>query len=92
VPKAPKAPHIPLAERRKIKADAEFDEMMKGEDEEAAIAYDMHSSFHRGVVVNHNSFGLGKVEEIITPDKMVVNFKEGQKILMCVVNTDFAGK
>jgi hypothetical protein len=76
------------AARKKVKADAEFEEMMKGTDPASAISYEMSASFLVGTLMDHKVFGLGKVIELMTPDKAVVHFREGHKILVCVIRTD----
>ena len=74
--------------RKKAKADAEFEELMKDCSTDDAIDYKMNASFEIDSIVNHKVFGFGKVIELITPDKVVVQFREGPKILVCVIRTD----
>jgi len=74
-----------LQAKRLAKAHAEFDEMMSGTSEEAAIPYAVDASFAPDDIVSHKTFGLGKVLEMITPNKMVVQFRDGQRILVCVI-------
>ena len=78
-----------LAAKKKIKADLDFEEMMEGVDQESAINYNIDASFEIDNIVNHSTFGLGKVLELITPDKMTVRFREGEKVLLCVISTDY---
>lgn len=48
-----------------------------------ASNYATTSTFKRGELVNHASFGLGVVREIAGSKKMVVLFEVGEKLMMC---------
>jgi len=71
--------------KKTAKEQAEYDALMADVDPAGAIAYNMNASFGEGDVIDHAAFGLGKVVEVITPDKIRVRFREGEKILVCVL-------
>lgn len=77
------------AERKQVKAYTEFDAMMEGYSSKEGIPYAMTTSFNVDDIMDHSIFGRGRVEEVITPDKAVVNFREGSKVLVCVIKTEF---
>ena len=64
------------------KAINEFDEMIKALGDTKLTPYSTDSSFTLGEFLEHKVFGVGKVVEMISPDKMIVHFLEGQKILI----------
>ena len=66
------------------KAELEFEEMIKELGDTTPIPYSTDSSFEVGDFLEHKVFGIGKVVDLITPDKMTVHFLDGNKILMCV--------
>jgi transcription elongation factor Elf1 len=80
---------LTAAEKKQAKANAEFDAMMEEVAAEASTPYDLTASFKLNDIMDHPVFGLGKVEELITPDKAVIHFREGRKTLVCVISTEF---
>jgi Zn ribbon nucleic-acid-binding protein len=48
-----------------------------------AIPYDMNGKFRTNDLLNHPTFGLGIVKNIIPPNKMEVLFQQGKKLLRC---------
>lgn len=74
--------------KKNAKAQSEYDEMMAGVDPKTAIPYNMQASFGLEDVIDHPVFGLGKVVEIITPNKIRVRFPEGEKVLICVLRLE----
>ncbi|MDD2318977.1 MAG: hypothetical protein PHO83_02895 [Geobacteraceae bacterium] len=48
-----------------------------------ATPYDMNGKFRANELLNHPTFGLGIVKNIIPPNKMEVLFEHGKKLLRC---------
>lgn len=80
---------LTAAEKKLVKINAEFDERVEGFSLENSVPYDMTTSFNLDDIMEHPVFGHGIVEELITPDKAVVHFREGRKTLVCVISTEF---
>ena len=76
--------------KRLAKAEEEYKTVIEGMDMDKAITYDTRASFQPDDLVDHPKFGVGKVTEMITPNKMVVMFKEGFRTLVCVIRNDAA--
>lgn len=47
-----------------------------------AKAYSMRDTYPKGAVVDHSKFGEGYVEEIVPPNKVLVCFEEGDRLLI----------
>jgi len=73
--------------KKLAKSHAEFEDMIKDVDQSTAVSYNINSSFGLDDIIDHKIFGLGKVVELMTPNKMVVQFRDGMKILVCVLTT-----
>ncbi|MFW8601088.1 hypothetical protein ACOHYD_06360 [Desulfobacterota bacterium M19] len=67
------------------KATAAFEALLKGRDSSAGKPYAMTSIFNKNEIINHPVFGLGVVTSIIPANKIEVTFKDGVKILICVL-------
>ena len=50
----------------------------------APVAYNMNGTFPLHSLVEHPTFGVGSVVELLPPDKMDVLFRDGMKRLRCV--------
>jgi len=76
-PASPRAakPDSAAAERE------EWTQLMAEKDVAKAVAYDMNRKFSKGEVVRHPSFGLGIVKQVIVPNKILVLFEVGSKLL-----------
>lgn len=48
-----------------------------------ATPYEINGKYHVNEVLNHSTFGLGIVKNIIPPKKMEVLFQLGKKLLRC---------
>jgi len=48
-----------------------------------AIRYDMNKKFSANDVVAHPTFGVGMVKSVTVPNKMLVLFEDGVKLLRC---------
>ncbi len=81
---APKAPKVPKPTKAE-KAVAYFEEMTSGRDSSKALSYAMKNTFKENDLLNHPTFGLGLVVGTVQPNKIEVLFKEGSKILICVL-------
>ena len=82
--KAPAKPKVTLAVKR---AGEAFDKLLRGRTEDQAIPYAMTSPFIKDDLVNHPTFGLGVVSEIIPPNKIEMTYVEGTKVLICQEKT-----
>ncbi|XPV76472.1 MAG: hypothetical protein ACNI27_00765 [Desulfovibrio sp.] len=52
-------------------------------DESQAKPYAITAIFKDGDVVKHAKFGLGKVLELVPPNKVKILFEEGTKLMIC---------
>ncbi|MBT1070292.1 hypothetical protein [Pelotalea chapellei] len=71
---------------RKDPGEADRDEwaaLRPNMESERAVAYTMDGKFRMNSLVNHSSFGLGVVKQLIPPNKMQVLFQDGMKLLRC---------
>jgi len=66
----------------KTKEQRKWSRLMSKVDEETAVDYAMNETFNANDVINHNTFGLGVVVEVVDPSKMKVAFEEGMKTLV----------
>ncbi len=67
------------------KATAAFEALLKGRDSSESKPYAMTAIFNKNEIINHPTFGLGVVTSIIPANKIEVTFKDGVKILICVL-------
>ncbi|NOX25809.1 MAG: hypothetical protein GXP59_06815 [Deltaproteobacteria bacterium] len=72
--------------KKQQKIEALFDEMIAGIDAGDIIPYAANTCFKDGDIIDHPKFGVGKVLSCITPNKMQVQFREGERILVCVLS------
>jgi len=77
--------------KKQQKIESDYEDAMKGTSAEDAIPYDMGANLGFKDVVDHKIFGLGVVGDVITPNKVEIQFQEGKKILVCVLKTDEPG-
>ncbi len=52
-------------------------------DSGVTVAYRMDRSYRVGDLVNHPTFGVGMVQQVVKPNKMEILFAEGIKSLRC---------
>lgn len=64
---------------------ANFDKLLTGKKLDRAIPYSMTTAFGKNDIVDHPTFGQGVVTSTIQPNKIELTFKEGPKILICVL-------
>jgi hypothetical protein len=69
------------------KAAASFEAMFKERNTAEAKPYAMTATFNNNDIIDHPTFGLGLVTSIIPADKIEVMFKNGSKILICVLKS-----
>ncbi len=67
------------------KAAAAFEALLKGRETSEGKPYAMTAIFDKNEIINHPTFGLGVVTSIIPANKIEVTFKDGVKILICVL-------
>ena len=67
------------------KIETEWEELLNNADPASATPYSMQMSIKDGGLIQHPSFGLGRVINIIRPNKMEVYFRDGVKLLRCSV-------
>ena len=68
------------------KIEAEWKAQLDDADPATATKYSMKMVAKPGMVIQHASFGLGRVVTTTKPNKMDVFFQDGIKILRCTVN------
>lgn len=74
------------ASTRQIKtAAARFEEVLAGRDQALAKPYAITATFQQGDLLDHAYFGPGLVVGTTQPNKIEVLFREGSKILICVL-------
>jgi len=68
------------------KAAADFEALFKDRDTAEAKPYGMTATFKKNDMIDHPTFGLGLVTSTIQADKIEVMFKDGSKLLICVLH------
>ena len=67
------------------KIETEWENLINNADPATATTYNMQMSIKDGGLIQHPNFGLGRVINIIRPNKMEVYFRDGVKLLRCAV-------
>lgn len=67
------------------KIEEEWGELLKDSDPATATPYNMQMKIESGDLIQHPSFGLGRVINVIKPNKMEVYFSIGVKLLRCTL-------
>ena len=65
------------------KSEIEFEKILQGLGENIPTPYTPQSHFSVDEFIEHKVFGVGKVVDLIAPNKFTVHFKTGKKILIC---------
>jgi len=65
-----------------VRAADYWDEKMATKKNMPAVPYSPKATFSLGQVIQHPNFGLGFVEEVKLASKIVVMFRQGEKILI----------
>ena len=68
------------------KIEVEWEEHLDNADPKTAVNYYMTMAAKPGLLLQHPSFGLGRIITTTKPNKMEVFFRDGVKILRCTVN------
>ena len=67
------------------KIETEWEDLLKDLDPTTATLYNMQMTIESGDLIQHPSFGLGRVINVIKPNKMEVYFSGGVKLLRGVI-------
>ncbi len=67
------------------KIEVKWEDLLNGTDSSAATPYNMQMPIKSGDLIQHPSFGLGRVISITRPNKMEVYFRSGVKLLRCTI-------
>ncbi|HDP97558.1 MAG TPA: hypothetical protein ENN22_00030 [bacterium] len=73
------APAAPT--KRRTRRD-KWSRLLDNSDQESAIDYQISDSYEIATAINHKTFGLGVVKNIIDSRKIEVLFQDGEKILI----------
>ena len=68
---------------RTSKAEEQWQALLNDADPATAVPYNLQTPVADGALIQHPSFGLGRVVAIIRPNKMEVYFQSGIKLLRC---------
>jgi len=82
-PSAAKKPVVRRVVDPKKSEREEWATLRPGMDTNRATEYSMTAAYKKKALVNHPIFGLGLVQRVTGPQKMVVLFAEGEKIMRC---------
>lgn len=86
IKKAPAKSKTSAAKVAKInKIETEWEDLVQNIDPATATQYNMKMSPSNGELINHPSFGLGRVTTILKPNKIEVYFRDGIKLLRCSI-------
>ena len=80
----------PKKTKTQLKAEAHFEEVMKGQDPATAKPYSMTGLFRQNELIDHPTFGLGVITAVTLPNKIKVIFKTGSKLLICKLKNPYA--
>jgi hypothetical protein len=64
------------------KSSARWEERLSQTHGKDPVPYDARKAFAQGDVVNHPNFGVGVIEEVKLNGKILVLFREGEKVLI----------
>ncbi len=67
------------------KTETEWGKLLEGLDPATAAHYSMQMVIESGELIQHPSFGLGRVINVTKPNKMEVYFSSGIKLLRCTL-------
>ena len=85
--KAPAKSRAAATKAAKInKIEAEWEGLIDNADPATATKYSMQMAAKQGLLIQHPSFGLGRVITTTKPNKMDVFFRDGIKILRCTAS------
>jgi len=75
----------PTKPAKTSKVEAEWKDLINDTDSAAATPYSMQMAIESGDLIQHPSFGLGRVINVTRPNKMEVYFSSGVKLLRCTI-------
>jgi hypothetical protein len=78
---SPKSPGAPKS-RLPAKASSRWEERLSQTHGKDPVPYDARKAFRQGDVLSHPNFGVGVIEEVKLSGKILVLFREGEKILI----------
>ena len=70
---------------RLTKAEACFKELLANRDPSEALVYSMTDTFKEGDLIDHPTFGLGVVTGTVMPNKIEVQLRQENRVLICVL-------
>ena len=68
---------------RTSRTEEQWQALLNDADQATAVPYNLQTPVADGTLIQHPSFGLGRVIAIIRPNKMEVFFQSGIKLLRC---------
>ncbi len=68
------------------KIEAEWEGHLDNADPATATTYSMKMAAKPGILIQHPTFGLGRIISTTKPNKMDVFFRDGVKLLRCTVS------
>lgn len=77
-----KTPRASAASRTTVRAAEYWEQKLAEKKSESMIPYDVKHTFTAGQVMDHPQFGPGIIQEVKRNGKIVVLFKDGDKILV----------
>lgn len=80
---AVKKPAVRRTANPKIAEQKAWEELRPSMNSEQATDYSMTTPFKIGSLMNHSVFGIGVVQELAGPRKVVVLFEDGKKTMRC---------
>lgn len=72
-----------IASAKLAKHEALHEELVAGRDTADAVPYSLSGCYREGELLDHPTFGLGVVTELVLPDKIEVLFRQESKLLIC---------
>lgn len=72
----------PAVPRTTVRASEYWETKMAEKKNSAMLDYNVKEEFQKGDLLRHNNFGVGIVEEVKRGGKIVVLFREGERVLV----------
>lgn len=72
-----------VASAKLAKHEALHEEQVAGRGKTDAVPYSLTGCYREGDLLDHPTFGIGVVTEIVMPDKIEVLFRQESKLLIC---------
>lgn len=69
--------------RRAATPEAQLRKLLEGRDLSAATTYSVNLVLKPGHIIDHPSFGIGVVTEIVGPTKAKIFFEAGERVMIC---------